>query len=173
MIKIDIKGIKDGKHKGLLELPGTEAEGLFEEFYGNIEINYTIEKYHNRYQIYLELKSKASLICDISAEEFTEEIITELKLSVIADTERYLMQKEIEDKTETELYIPEDEDYIDITREAVEQLAVSLPMKRVAPAYREKSFEELYPEIAAENDKIDDNDQIDDRWSKLKNLKLN
>lgn len=173
MIKLDIKGVNDGKHKGLLDLPTTDAEGLFEEFYGNISIDYTIEKYNNRYQIYLNLKCNANLLCDISAEEYSEEIITHLEFSVIADTERYLMQKDLVDKFDTEIYIHEDEDYIDITREVEEQLAVSLPMKRVAPAYRDKSFEELFPEIAAEKEKIENDDQIDERWSKLKNLKLN
>jgi len=46
-----------------------------------------------------------------------------------------------------------------------------LPMKRIAPHYRGKSFEDIYPQFSAERPKNAKNKEIDERWSALKKLK--
>jgi hypothetical protein len=46
-------------------------------------------------------------------------------------------------------------------------------MKRVSPNYRNKSFEELHPEYSAQNEDDEPEEEIDSRWSALKNIKFN
>lgn len=176
MIRIDITGLKDGQREIEMNYPVEKVEGMFDEFFGEIEIDGIVKKTGNRFTISIGLFCKANLICDISAEEFTEEIETTLDLAFVANTERFYINKNIEKDQDQEKYIHDDDNYIDITKEVVEQLAVSLPMKRVAPAYRGKDFSDLHPEISADkaDEKRNEEDKpVDERWSKLKNLKLN
>lgn len=175
MIKIEIKGLNEGKYEESIQVPYNNGVEAFDEFFGNIEINYALYKHGNRYNLNMNFNCKAKLVCDISGEDFETLIKTNLDMSYVADTERYLLNKDKEFESDQN-YIPEDSDYIDITREVLEQLAVSLPMKRVSPKYEDIEFADLFPEIAEkekQNITDDNEDLIDERWSKLKNLKLN
>ena len=64
---------------------------------------------------------------------------------------------------------------IDITEEIREELAVNLPMKRIAPEFEDKEFEEIFTEYTnKKNPAIADKVSIiDERWAPLKNLKIN
>jgi uncharacterized metal-binding protein YceD (DUF177 family) len=173
-ITLDIKGLGDGKHDVERDIPSKEVEGMFDEFFGDIELDGSITKSGSRYKVSLELFCKANLICDISAEEFVEEILTNLELSFVADTERYFIQKDKEFDDDPEIFFHEEDNTLDITQEVVEQLAVSLPMKKVSPKYEDKDFKDIFPKISAENEEEKNSDEVvDARWEKLKNLKLN
>ena len=78
MIRIDISGLNDGQREIEINYPVEKVEGMFDEFFGEIEIDGIVKKTGNRFAISIGLYCKANLICDISAEEFTEEIETTL-----------------------------------------------------------------------------------------------
>jgi uncharacterized metal-binding protein YceD (DUF177 family) len=72
-----------------------------------------------------------------------------------------------------EIIIREDDKYFDMTQEVCEQLAVRLPMKRIAPEFAEVEFEDLYPEYSIKKEKEVFKDELDERWAPLKKIKLN
>jgi hypothetical protein len=55
----------------------------------------------------------------------------------------FMQQKQLGDEF-SEIAIHEDDEFYDITTEVKDSLVVSLPMKRVSPEYRGKSFEEIH-----------------------------
>jgi uncharacterized metal-binding protein YceD (DUF177 family) len=79
-------------------------------------------------------------------------------------------------KPDEEKAIAEDEKFIDLTDDIREELIVHLPMKRVSPEFRDKSFEDVFPQYSGSDNKKSKkkkDHEIDDRWSALKNIKLN
>ncbi|MGE5480012.1 MAG: YceD family protein [Chloroflexota bacterium] len=172
MIQIRIHGIKDGSQEIDLKAPASEIDGIFEEFFGDIEIKGVLRKIGKRYSIDATASCMARLVCDISLESYEEKIEAPIKLAYLADTNLYTMRMESPEAEAEAHVIHEDDQYIDISDEVREQLAVRLPMKRISPKLRDKEFRELYPDIAAENEKAAE-EMADERWKKLKNVKLN
>jgi uncharacterized metal-binding protein YceD (DUF177 family) len=173
MIKIEITGMKDGKYDLLIEAPVEKMNCIFEEFFGDVKLTGTIKKISNRFTLSAKAEVKAKMICDRSLKEFVENIESEVKLSFIADTKAYLENKgKINEEIESDILIREDIKYINITSEVIELLALQIPMKRIAPEYRDKELDEIFPELSVETFR-NEKEVIDDRWSKLKNLKIN
>lgn len=173
MIKIDITGMKDGKYDLSIEAPVDKMNCIVEEFFGDVKLKGTIKKISNRFTFTAKAEVQARMICDRSLKEFVENIETDVKLSFIADTKAYLENKgKINEDIDSDILIREDVKYINITSEVIELLALQMPMKRIAPEFRDKELEEIFPELSGEIFK-NEKDVIDDRWSKLKNLKIN
>ncbi len=169
MIPIYIQGKKDGEYEIDLTVPVTNIENIFSEFFGNIRIIGIMRKLGNRYSIKLKAYCQASLVCDISLSNYDEMIETEIKCSYLANNELYWKRHQLVD-IEEEKIIHEDSKYIDISNEIREQLAVNLPLKRVAPDYRDKNIEDIYPEYTQE---CNSEGEIDLRWEPLKKIKFN
>jgi uncharacterized metal-binding protein YceD (DUF177 family) len=173
MIKIEINGMNDGKYDLSIETPVDKMDCVFEEFFGDVKLIGSIKKISNRFSLTAKAEVKAKMICDRSLKEFVENIETDVKLSFIADTKAYLENKgKINEDLDSDILIREDVKYIDITSEVIELLALQIPMKRIAPEFRDKELDEIFPELSGETFK-NEKDVIDDRWSKLKNLKIN
>lgn len=86
-------------------------------------------------------------------------------MAYLADTELFLLQQgEQRDRTYEVQLIREDATHIDLSEDVRQELAVHLPMKRVAPQYRDRSFEELYPQYAARPE------PLEDPWAPLRKL---
>ena len=172
MIKIFIQGLKDGKHKVKLNVPVETIPEMSAEFFGDVIIEGVFRKHHNRYAFECSVSCDARLICDLSVKEFEETIIFDYKTSFIKDTNMFFGQQGRELREHEERAVHNDDKYIDITEDIREELILHLPMKRIAPEFRDKNFEDIYPDYA--NKKISDKSEqnIDDRWSVLKNIKL-
>ncbi len=175
MLKIRIHGIEDGVHDVDLESDAGKIEGLFKEFFGKVKLRGKLRKLGKRYAFTGTAECMAGLICDLSLKEYEELITAEVKLSFLADTDLYLLKGKDDVKESEEFIVHEDEQYVDISRIVSEMLDVSLPMKKVAPEYRDKEFEDIFPEFSAEKAKEEGENEreSDDRWNALKNLKLN
>lgn len=171
MITISTKGLNDGKHEIDFSVPSGDVEHLPEEFVEDVEISGNLTKLGKRYNFEGSVTCSANLLCDRSLEVYEEQISNELKWTCLEDSDIY--REKIDDEyIPGELYALEEDHAIDITKEVIEQLIVAIPMKKVAPAYRGKDIEEIYPEHSAGSEQSDDN-EIDDRWSKLKKIKFN
>ncbi len=166
MIKIDIHGLKEGEHTFMLSTDIKQEDCFFDEFFGDLTLNGIIKKIGTRLSLRAIAEVKANLICDRSLKTYTELISSEVKLAFIADTKSFLENKTNE--TDSDIIIREDTNYIDVSKEVIELLALQLPMKRIAPEYRDKELTEIYPELS-----IDKTSDIDDRWTKLKDFKIN
>lgn len=174
MVLIFIQGLHDGLQEIAIEVPVSDVPNLDSEFFGNIRIKGTLRKIGHRFTLIATADCMALMICDISTDEYTELIGAELHASFIADS---IKAKAFDDTTDwdSEVIIGVDDKNIDISALLREVFSVSLPMKRVSPEFREKTFEELYPEYVAKVDEVDldDENKIDERWAPLKKLKLN
>jgi uncharacterized metal-binding protein YceD (DUF177 family) len=175
MINIYIHGLKNGLYDIDLTVPVKEVKDMYPEFFGDIEVKGKLRIINRRYSFSGTAECQAKLICDISLTEFVENITTDINASFLADTNMFLQSNNEESDDNREHVIHEDDKYIDISLEVREELAVHLPMKKIAPEYRDKKFEEIFPEYSAEGKKKKKakSDEIDDRWAALKNLKIN
>ncbi|ROL57662.1 DUF177 domain-containing protein [Bacteroidetes/Chlorobi group bacterium Naka2016] len=179
MLKILVKGIKDGEYDVDISSPVEEIEGFFPEFFGEVRFRGKLRIVGKRYTVEGVAECEAHLICDLSLEEYTETISVQISSSFYANNELYYATKNIsEELRETEEHIiHEDDKFIDISEDVRQELAIHLPMKRIAPQYRGKSFEEIYPQYSADTppkkSKGKTDEEVDERWNALKKLKFN
>lgn len=174
MIKVRIRGIKDGKYPIAEEMPSSLVEDMPEEFCGNVVFEGNMRKLGKRYTVEGQAHCQAKLLCDLSLEEFYEDITADIAVSFMADTVLFNLHKEGNEDEKAERVVHEDDESFDLTDDIREQLIVNMPMKRIAPQYRGKTFEELHPELSSEaNDEAEAEAPTDERWGALKNLKLN
>ena len=175
MLKIYIQGLKDGIYDVDISSPVNQIPEMFDEFFGNVDFKGKLRIIGKRYAVTGTAVCKAKMICDLTLSEFVEEISAEFKASYHAVEHLSAHIVESEKDSLNEHFIKDDDKHLNISDEVAEELAVNLPMKRVAPEFRGKSFEEIYPEYTqpkAEKKKKKLNDEeVDDRWAPLKSLK--
>lgn len=165
MIKIDIHGMKDGEYEIDLNTEVEKIECFFEEFFGMIDVKGVIKKVGNRFTLKSKATVKAKLVCDRSLQNYEEIVTSNVNLGFIADTKAFLESTERD--IDSDIVIREDAQFIDITSEVIELLALNLPMKRIAPEFRDKDITEIFPDINSGDN------ATDERWSKLKDFKIN
>ncbi len=168
---IELQGMQPGKQPVYAETLASDIPDMFPEFIGTVAVSGTVEKFEDQYIFTLEARCLARLVCDRSNEEYEEEITVPIALTFIKNSELYAQQKEEVDP-EPPFYIHEDAKFVDITDYVRQELALHLPMKRVAPQYRDKDLEEIFP-FLKRDDAAASEPLIDERWSALKNLKFN
>jgi uncharacterized metal-binding protein YceD (DUF177 family) len=133
-------------------------------------VNLTVWRLGHRYTLKGKSECTARMICDRSLQEFDEKIQCDFSLVYRADTKLFLESGK-NPNNENEIIIREDYKYIEISTEVIEHLALNLPMKRVAPEFRDKEITEIFPELSS--DRIVSENSVDDRWTKLKDFKIN
>ncbi|MDD3125159.1 MAG: DUF177 domain-containing protein [Candidatus Kapabacteria bacterium] len=174
MLEIYIQGLGDGVHAVDATCRAEDLPEMCPEFFGDVAVCGQMRIIGKRYSLNLTAKCKALLTCDVSLEEYEEEISAEFSLVYLADAELYNMMDKDDMPAETSsgerVIFPEDKT-IDISEDVREELCVNLPMKHVAPQYRDKDFFELYPELKPK-ETVSDFADGDERWAKLKNFKL-
>jgi uncharacterized protein len=179
MMTIRIQGLSEGSHDVEEQVDVSVIQDMFPEFFGMVSLTGTIQKIRGQFVLRCTAQCMAHLLCDRSGEEFDELVSSPIDITFIADTERYLLQqKEID--PEPPLYIREDDRFIDLTEEVRQQLVLAIPMKRVAPQYRDKDFYDIieYQAQSTEGNYSTELQQdshpfiADDRWSVLQTLKF-
>ncbi len=173
MIKVFIQGLDDGTHTIALSVDVNSIPSLSSEFFGDVILNGSFRKNGQHYVFDCKAECPVRLVCDVSLEEYEDTVGFDFRSSFVRDTGLFFEQKERELRDNEEIAFHEDEKYIDLTAFIREELLLHLPMKRVAPKYRDKSFEDIFPEFSNKKKKVQSQKAIDDRWSQLKNLKLN
>jgi uncharacterized metal-binding protein YceD (DUF177 family) len=166
MLLISIKGLVDGSYPIEETVECSAIEGCFEEFFGVVHVSGTLRKHGKRYIIQVKASAKARLICDISGEEYEEDIVADFSLEYVADTTIANLRHGTLD-AEQPYYIREDNLQINISDELRQELAVHLPLKRVAPHHKGKDFSEIYPDYSAEAVASLTDKPIDPRWAAL------
>lgn len=171
MLRFRIHGIKDGKHEIKLEEDVKTIKDIPEEYTGKVQVDGILTKIGKRFTYVGTVKCNARLICDISLDEYTEEIETDFEFSFLANNDIYFLNKAkgALEAESGEIILHEDDQEVDISEPIRQELFLSLPMKRISPAYRNKSIEEVYPEFMDTSEK---NQNIDERWEGLKDINL-
>ncbi|MDR0927764.1 MAG: DUF177 domain-containing protein [Ignavibacteria bacterium] len=163
MMQIRIHGIKDGKHPIDLRTLASSVPDIFPEFIGEIHLEGVLTKLGNRYNFSGTATCMARYVCDLSLEEYEEEVVSAIDCSMIADTELYFLQQTSFGEEFNEIALHSEDEYFDISAEVKDSLVVHLPMRRIAPQYRGKSWQEIHPELVSNN-------KMDDRWSGLQGI---
>lgn len=173
MIRIYIQGLKDGEYPIDSRCQASEIPDMFPEFEGDVQFTGSMKIIGKRVYIEGKASSNADLVCDRTLAKFKKLIEAEIKIDFL------LKGNSIRDKNkdvqEEIRAIYEDEKYIDISAIVREELALHLPMRRIAPEFENKELDEIYPELAQkESYKAKDKfNIIDERWAPLKNIKIN
>jgi len=142
MLLINALGLSNGKH--FIEISGKADGKVKSEFVENeIFVSGSLRVHNDRLILKGIAKTDASLICDLSLESFKDEIEAELNINIIKGVkEEYPTEKD-----ENTIYIGEEEKTADITEIVLQELLVKLPMRKIAPQYRGKSVEDIYPQM--------------------------
>jgi uncharacterized metal-binding protein YceD (DUF177 family) len=165
MIKISVKGMEDGNKSIVLTYPTEKLTDLTEYFFDDIRITGKLVKLKDRINFDGSVECEGKFICDRSLKEYDEIISNDLKWTCIMKTAG---DEETQSSEPGMLSIGIDETEIDITGEVIEQLLVAIPMKKIAPEFRDKDITEIYPDFTIDEDER----KVNTEWSKLKNLNL-
>ncbi|MBM2813872.1 MAG: hypothetical protein HW421_634 [Ignavibacteria bacterium] len=172
MIAIEIHGIKDGIYEIDKSVSVEDIPDLSEEFFGNIVFKGHLRKIGRRFSIEGTAKCSSRLICDLTLTEYSEEIVCEITASFLADTLLYWKSKENFQGSDDTIIIHEDDKTIDLSDELRQQLALTLPLKRIAPDAKDIEIEKIYPDYfssgSPESESTGNN-----IWDSLKKIKIN
>lgn len=164
-VLVPIRWLTDGRRNFELKLPANAIPDVVSEYVGDVVINGQVVRIGQRYHVSMDVSGTARLICDRSLEEFDEQIQVHLDVEFVVDAEMASQQAgELVDPEDVHGIMP-DVTELDVTDEVRQELALALPMRRVAPQYRDIELDELFP-LAREA-----SDAVDERWAALKKLK--
>ncbi len=166
IISLSLIAIKEGDHPFEMSVDAAEVTGLGNEFQGPILVEGVLQRLGRRVHIEATIKADAHLICDRSLEDYVEPISANISLEYRIDNELAAQQIGTMVESDDIHGLRDDHNHIDITDEVRQELILSLPMKRVAPKYRDLDLRELHPELGEV-----DVEPSDDRWAALKNIK--
>lgn len=166
---IEFAGLKNGKHEFKFEI----REEFFQLF--DIEREFTnpkisVEVLMEKHTTFLEFLIKTSgtveLVCDITTESFHQPIENSIKVLV-------KFGEEYDDSHEEVITIPHNDHAFNIAQLIYEDVALSVPMKKVSPNVTKEDLELLERFSPQEKEEIieDDPEDIDPRWAALKKLK--
>lgn len=161
---VSFSGLKTGKHEFKFEID-KEFFQLFdtEQDFTNPKI--TVDVLLDKHTTFLEFEIKVSgtveLVCDITNENFDHPIENQIKVLV-------KFGEEYDDSEEDVITIPTNDHAFNISQLIYENVALSIPMKKLSPNVTEKDLEILEKFSPKE---IEEEHESDPRWDALKNLK--
>jgi uncharacterized metal-binding protein YceD (DUF177 family) len=163
MIKLRVIGIEKGEYQQEWLLDGTKFFEEDYEFDGEIEVNTKVHYDGLKYKLSFDFYGELESICDISGEEFLEEIEGEYEVYFkITSTGIQFVNQEDENLFEL------DDNIIEIDDLVRQEMILAIPLKRISPKYKDKEFSDLHPELTKDEQKADN-----PAFSKLKNLNFN
>lgn len=165
MLLIPIKNLPEGTTELELSFESDVIENLIEEYNSSINLVCKLTKLGNQIEFKSIVSTKANLVCDYSLENFEQNI--NISLNLIFKLNVSKTEKELFFDEDNIIFYNNDDNDIDISQHLREELIMALPMKRISPNYKDKNFEDLFPEFIKEN--IAENNP----FAKLKDLKLN
>ncbi|MCU0331650.1 MAG: DUF177 domain-containing protein [Candidatus Kapabacteria bacterium] len=171
MVTISIQGLHDGVHPIDMSVPVGDIDGLGDEFRGDVHISGDITRNGKRMHLDVDVAAVAHLICDRSLEEYDEPIQCELSLDVVVDNELAIKQASSPERMEDIIGVRDDQKVLLISEDIRQELMLALPMRKVAPQWRDRDLSELYPSAHESSSDRDANNVVDDRWAALRSLK--
>jgi uncharacterized metal-binding protein YceD (DUF177 family) len=175
---IPFVGLKLGKHQFEYQINNSFFEIFdFNEFEkSSIKVNVVLDKKPNLLELDFKHKGTVQVPCDLTGEEFDLPIKGKIKLIV-------RFGETFNNDNEELLILPFGEFEIDIAQYIYEMIALSIPLKRVHPGVKDgtlqsEALEKLkkmtvkkeVKEKNKENKEKQDQENIDPRWDKLKQL---
>ncbi len=165
ILAISLVGLNHEQQEFQILVPAKAIQGLAPEYKNDVEVRGTVVKAGRKVHVTYTIAADATLVCDRSLEEYTEPILVNVALDYSFSNDLYASQAGIDVDPDEIRGLREDAQSIDITEDVRQELVVALPMKRIAPAYRDVDATELF-----QLDQPNDEQAVDERWAALKNL---
>ncbi|OEY71364.1 YceD family protein [Salegentibacter salarius] len=167
---IPFVGLKLGKHQFEYDIDNE----FFEHFEyddlnsANVKIDLLLEKKTTMMELTFEASGSVNVNCDITNEPYDQPIDGSLFLVI-------KFGDEFNDENEDLLILPHGEFEVNIQQYIYELIVLSIPLKRVHPGVEDGTLDSEVLDKLEElsinnNENKNDEDEIDPRWDKLKNL---
>lgn len=166
---IPFVGLKLGKHRFEYSIDNTFFEHFeYDEFNSaDLKVDLILEKKTTMMELTFKASGTVNIFCDLTNEPYDQPINNELFLVV-------KFGEEYNDDNEDLLILPHGEFEVNVQQYIYELIVLSVPSKRVHPGVIDgtlrsevlEKLEELSPKVEEEKEEED----IDPRWNKLKNL---
>jgi uncharacterized metal-binding protein YceD (DUF177 family) len=164
-LQISIEGLRRGSRTFELTVEARQISGLVEEYNGMVHVEGTIHRIGDRLHVDVEIDAIADLVCDLSLEQYEEDIRSELTVEYQFDNDLASEQDASPDEDWKVKGLFEHARTIDLEDDIRQELTLALPMKRIAPRHRDQSIEDLHPDLHSGES------PSDERWDALKKLK--
>jgi uncharacterized protein len=170
---IHFKGLKVGKHTFNFEVDNAFFEA-FEESeikHGKLDVDVKLNKQNQMIDLNITIDGTVEVTCDRCLEEFDIPISYEGSL--------YVKFSETRSEEDSEIIIlSTDDSEINISQYIYESICLSLPIQRYhgMKGTKSKCNKEMLAKLkslSVKNAKKENSDEIDPRWSKLKDIELN
>ncbi len=166
---IPFVGLKEGSHKFQYQIENKFFEEFqYEEFNStNVKVDVEFVKKSTLFEILFSINGSVNVPCDLTSEPFNQAIEGAFKLIV-------KFGQEFNDENEEILIIPFEAYELNIAQYIYELIILSVPKKRVHPdvlngTMKSEALEKL-KELEINKEKSVEEDTIDPRWDKLKDL---
>lgn len=167
---IPFVGLKLGKHQFEYDIDNE----FFEHFEyddlnsSNVKIDLLLEKKTTMMELTFKASGSVNVNCDITNEPYDQPIDGSLFLVI-------KFGEEFNDENEDLLILPHGEYEVNIQQYIYELIVLSIPLKRVHPGVEDGTLDSEVLDKLEElsinnNENKNDEDEIDPRWDKLKNL---
>lgn len=170
-VRISIAGFQRGSRSVHLESHARDIPALGDEFQGVVTMDGSLRRVGNRIYVEVTVTAPASLQCDRSLESYSDLVERHLELVYEVDADLASEQRDTDLSDVAIRGLSPDRQWIDLTEDVRQELMLGLPMKRVAPQYRDRDLVDLFPSL---ND-VDEQkpSPSDDQWAALRTLRGN
>lgn len=162
---VSFSGLKTGKHEFKFEID-KEFFQLFEtdqEFTNpKIKVDVLLDKHTTFLEFEIKVDGTVELVCDITNEDFMYPIENQIGILV-------KFGEEYDDSEEDVITIPINDHAFNISQLIYENVALSIPMKKLSPNISDEDLEIL--EKFSPEEIEEEEQKSDPRWDALKNLK--
>ncbi|AZA62229.1 YceD family protein [Chryseobacterium indoltheticum] len=163
---VSFSGLKTGKHEFKFEID-KEFFQLFDtdqEFTDpKIAVDVLLDKHTTFLEFEIKVKGTVELVCDITNEDFTYPI--ENQIGILGK-----FGEEYDDSEEDVITIPANDHAFNISQLIYENVALSIPMKKVSPHVSDEDLE-ILEKFSPKEIEEEQEEKSDPRWDALKNLK--
>jgi len=156
MVKIELKGLKDGVHIKKFEI-GPESLELPEEMFKSpVAVKTILELQGDNVAIEYSATTKAKLICDRTLEPFDHDLEASQRVyAFLKDQETTREQTEI-------VEVNSKYEEIDLSDNIRDTIMLAIPLRKVSPGAEDKDIPVTFGK---------DPNEIDERWEALRKLK--
>ena len=166
---IPFVGLKLGKHQFEYEIDNEFFEHFeYDEFNSaKVKVDLLLEKKTTLLELTFKASGTVNVFCDLTNEPYDQPINSELIL-VIKFGDSY------NDENEDLLILPHGEYEVNVAQYIYELIVLAVPSKRIHPGVEDGSLQsdvlDKLEELSPKEKEIKEEEDIDPRWNKLKNL---
>jgi len=167
---ISFTGLKLGKHQFSYQIDNTFFDFFqYQEFdKTNIKVDLNFEKKNTMFNLEFISKGTVTVACDLTGEPFELDVKGALTLIVT-------FGEVFNDENEEILIIPHNSHELNVAQFIYEMIVLSIPVKRLHPGVKDGTLnsEVLNRLKDFKRKELEENNTIDPRWAKLKELQTN